>query len=61
MWSTITLKILLVKNKIKKSFSVLPGESFDLESIQNYVSSFTNVNELTTHVQATNSYSLGPV
>lgn len=59
MSSTIILKILLVKNKIKKSFSVLPGESFDLESIQNYVSSFTDV--LTTHVQATNSYFLGPV
>lgn len=59
MSSTIILKILLVKNKIKKSFSVLSGESFDLESIENYVSSFSDV--LTTHVQATNSYSLGPV
>lgn len=49
-------KFWLVKNKIK-SFSVLPGESFDLESIQNHVSSFANV--LMIQVQAINAYSLG--
>lgn len=50
-------KFWLVKNKIKKNVLVLPGNSFDLESIQNHVN--FSLMYLLTHVQATHSYSLG--